>query len=111
MIVLEIKGKDIEIERGDSIEVTFSFDSDPPEDGTAVLFAVADSSGPVIQKTLEVEDGAFLLSLDSSETDIREWIYTYGLYVEYGDRNGYAPLAQHQFRVKPSEAFPGAVII
>lgn len=109
--MLEIKGKNIKINRGDSIEVTFSFDSEPPEDGTSVLFSVNNSTGPVIQKMLEIQDGQMLLSLDSSETDVKEWIYSYGLYVAYSDRSGYSPLSRHEFRVEAADAFPGTVSV
>lgn len=109
--MMNINGLDIELARGDAVSIDISFTEDPPADGTTMLFSVNDYDGPVISKTLEVKNGAAVLELDSRDTDIKEWTYSYGLYVQHTEINGYAPVTEAKFKVKPSEAWRGAVTV
>lgn len=110
--MLEIIGKDIKINRGDEVDLFFSFEKDPPEDGTAIRFAVkATHSNTVIKKETVYENKQIHVHLSSNETDLNVQDYSYGLYIQYGDGNGYSPLAESKFTVRPSEAYPGKVIM
>lgn len=110
--MLKISGKDIEINRGDETDLFFSFSSDPPDDGTMVIFAVNVLNGRrMLMKNTVYENEQIHVHLTSEDTDLTSQAYTYGLYVLYGDGNGYAPLTGGGFTVKPSEAYPGRVIL
>ena len=110
--MLTINGTEVEINRGDEVDLFFSFKSDPPEDGTTVIFAVNIlNGGTKIRKETVYENEQIHVHLTSNETNLMSHEYTYGLYVKYEDGNGYSPLAQSRFTVKPSEAYPGKVTV
>ena len=110
--MLRITGKRIIINRGDAIEIEMKYQSDPPDDGQQVFFQINDLEGnKILQKTLEVEDEEITLRLSSTESDMAEGKYRWGLYVPFTEENGYAPLPSAEFIVEPSEAFPGEVIL
>ena len=109
--MLKINGTNIEISRGDEVDLFFSFSSDPPADGTVVRFTVKTRDGAVvIEKSAAYEDEQIHIHLSSSETDLPDLMYSYGLYVQYGDGSGYSPLARCGFIVNPSEAYQGTVM-
>lgn len=70
--MIAINGKDIEITRGDCHPFTITLTGeDAPDDGEVVLFTVkrdASNTTPMIEKSLEVEEGKVTVAIMNADT-------------------------------------------
>lgn len=108
--MLVIHKHEIHIPRGEPGSFDIQYTSEPPEDGTKVLFSVkksAEDDTALIEKTIEVEDGIITIELDGTDTGIEPGDYVWDLVEE----SGYRPITPALFSIGKVVGNKGAVMI
>ena len=108
--MLVIHKHEIHIPRGEPGSFDIQYTSEPPEDGTKVLFSVkksAEDPEAIIEKTMTVEDGTITIELDGTDTDMEPGDYAWDLVEE----SGYRPITPALFSIGKVVGNKGAVMI
>ena len=108
--MLVISNHDIYIPQGEPGSFDIQYTSEPPEDGTRILFSVKKyESDPdaLIEKTLTVADGKITVELESGDTDLEPGSYKWDLVEE----SGYRPIIPAWFMLGQVVGNKGAVMI
>lgn len=108
--MLVISNQDIYIPQGEPGSFDIQYTSEPPEDGTKILFSVKqyeDDKDALIEKTMAVEDGKITVDLMSEDTDLEPGRYKWDLVEE----NGYRPIVPAWFIIGKVVGNKGAVMI
>ena len=109
--MLVISKRDIFIPKGEPGSFDIEYTSEPPEDGTKVLFSVkktADEDAPaLIEKTLVIDDGKITVELTSSDTDLEPGNYKWDLVEE----SVYRPIIPSLFSIGRVVGNKGTVMI
>lgn len=108
--MLVIHKHEIHIPRGEPGSFDIQYTSEPPEDGTKILFSVkksAEDDTALIEKTIEVEDGMITIELDGTDTGMEPGDYVWDLVEE----SGYRPITPALFSIGKVVGNKGAVMI
>ena len=108
--MLVIHKHEIHIPREEPGSFDIRYTSEPPEDGTKVLFSVkksAEDDTALIEKTIEVEDGMITIELDGTDTGMEPGDYVWDLVEE----SGYRPITPALFSIGKVVGNKGAVMI
>lgn len=108
--MLVIHKHEIYIPKGEPGSFDIQYTSEPPEDGTKVLFSVKrdeDDENALIEKLMTVEDGKITVDLGSDDTNIEPGNYKWDLVEE----SGYRPIVPALFSVGKVVGNKGAVMI
>ena len=108
--MLVIHNKEIYIPKGEPGSFDIQYTSDPPEDGTKVLFSVKKSTEDeeaLIEKTMEVNDGKITVELSSDDTNLEPGNYKWDLVQE----DGYRPIIPALFSIGKVVGNKGSVMI
>lgn len=108
--MLVIHKHEIYIQKGEPGSFDIQYTSEPPEDGTKVLFSVKkdeNDENALIEKLMTVEDGKITVDLESDDTNIEPGNYKWDLVEE----SGYRPIVPALFSVGKVVGNKGAVMI
>lgn len=108
--MLVISNNDIYIPQGEPGSFDIQYTSEPPADGTKILFSVKKYEGDtdaLIEKTLTVADGKITVELLSEDTDKEPGSYKWDLVEE----SGYRPIIPAWFMIGKVVGNKGAVMI
>lgn len=108
--MLVIHNKEIYIPKGEPGNFDIRYTSEPPADGTKVLFSVKkdeDEEKALIEKLMTVADGAVTVELESADTDLEPGNYKWDLVEE----SGYRPIVPALFSIGKVVGNKGAVMI
>lgn len=108
--MLVIHNKEIYIPKGEPGSFYIRYTSEPPADGTKVLFSVKkdeDDENALIEKLMEVTDGKVTVELDSSDTNLEPGNYKWDIVEE----SGYRPIIPALFSIGKVVGNKGAVMI
>ena len=105
--MLNIDGHSIEVTRGDSVRLMVHLKGREFPEGTKAVFTVKDTvwepCRPVIEKVMEVMDGAVSVILEPGDTDIVAGHYVWDLRLKEPSENGMqevlTPMEYAAFRV------------
>lgn len=108
--MLVIHKHEIHIPRGEPGSFDIQYTSEPPEDGTKILFSVkksAEDDTALIEKTMEVDEGKITIELEATDTDMEPGDYVWDLVEE----SGYRPITPALFSIGKVVGNKGAVMI
>lgn len=108
--MLVISDHDIYIPQGEPGSFDIQYTSEPPADGTRILFSVKKhdwDTEALIEKTMEIDDGKITVELESGDTDLEPGRYKWDLVEE----NGYRPITPAWFTIGTVVGNKGAVMI
>ena len=108
--MLVIHKHEIHIPRGEPGSFDIQYTSEPPADGTRILFSVKkdeDDETALIEKVMEAADGKITVELTSEDTDLEPGNYKWDLVEE----NGYRPIIPALFSIGKVVGNKGAVMI
>lgn len=108
--MLVIHNHEIYIPKGEPGSFDIRYTSEPPADGTRILFSVKkdeDDENALIEKLMTVEDGMITVELESSDTDLEPGNYKWDLVEE----SGYRPIVPALFSIGRVVGNKGAVMI
>lgn len=108
--MLVIHNHDIYIPKGEPGSFDIQYTSEPPADGTRILFSVKkdeDDETALIEKVMEAADGKITVELTSEDTDLEPGNYKWDLVEE----NGYRPIIPALFSIGKVVGNKGAVMI
>lgn len=97
--MLVIHKREIHIPKGETDSFNIEYTSDPPVDGTILVFSVKkteEDPEPVIEKSLIVMDGKATVELLGDETDLEPGEYKWDLMEE----SGYRPVPPSLFMIE-----------
>ena len=83
--MVTVRGTDIGVHQGNRLEVTMEWETEPPEDGTDVVWAAGLENGEKIHKTMTVQEGKISLVLLPKETEIPEGCYFWDLMIVFSE--------------------------
>lgn len=108
--MLVIHKHEIHIPRGEPGSFDIQYTSEPPEDGTKVLFSVkksAEDQDALIEKTMEIDEGMITIELEATDTNLEPGDYVWDLVEE----SGYRPITPALFSIGKVVGNKGAVMI
>ena len=108
--MMVIHKHEIHIPRGEPGSFDIQYTSEPPEDGTKILFSVkksAEDQDALIEKTMEVDEGMITIELEATDTDMEPGDYIWDLVEE----SGYRPITPALFSIGKVVGNKGAVMI
>lgn len=108
--MLVITNHDIYIPQGEPGSFDIQYTSEPPADGTKILFSVKRyeyDREPLIEKTMTVADGKITVDMTTEDTDLAPGRYKWDLVEE----NGYRPIVPAWFIIGSVIGNKGAVMI
>lgn len=108
--MLVIHNHEIYIPKGEPGSFDIQYTSEPPADGTRILFSVKkdeDDETALIEKVMEAADGKITVELTSEDTDLEPGNYKWDLVEE----NGYRPIIPALFSIGKVVGNKGAVMI
>ena len=108
--MLVIHKHEIHIPRGEPGSFDIQYTSEPPEDGTKILFSVkksAEDQDALIEKTMEIDEGTITIELEATDTNLEPGDYVWDLVEE----SGYRPITPALFSIGKVVGNKGAVMI
>lgn len=110
--MLEVKGLEISISRGDTGSITITFTGqDIPPDGTVTLVCLNKTldSCPIWEKKIPIENGRVTIPLYSEDTrGLSRGDYVWCLRLMYEDGDIYTPMKKpEKFIILPANGEPG----
>lgn len=108
--MLVIHKHEIHIPRGEPGSFDIQYTSEPPEDGTKILFSVkksAEDQDALIEKTMEIDEGMITIELEATDTNLEPGDYVWDLVEE----SGYRPITPALFSIGKVVGNKGAVMI
>lgn len=100
--MLDIRGLDIYISRGDTETLVVDFECDVPPDNTQVIMTLKrypNNSNALWVKNAVVKNGSFTVRFSSSDTNFTPSIYKYDIKLVYEDGEIYTPMLPADFHI------------
>lgn len=100
--MLTVDGLNIQISHGDTAQLTYTFESDAPDNGTVAIFTVkrgAVGNEEILRKESEIIDGIVTFILEHEDTDIPFGSYQYDIRCLYENGDVYTPMPPCAFDI------------
>lgn len=94
--MLAIDGLDIQITRGDTAQLIYTFETDIPDNGTIAVFTIkrgAVGSDELLRKESEISDGVVTFVLGHEDTNLPFGSYKYDIRCIYDNGDVYTPMS------------------
>lgn len=100
--MLDIRGLDIIVSKGDTEALTFEFEEDVPPDNTSVVISLkrySNNNAPIWTKSSVVKNGEVTFQFSSEDTNHSPGIYKWDMMLTYTDGEIYHPMVPANFQI------------